>query len=913
MIGGCKVEETNQSFRAYSIYRFTSYALGEQSPLVLDNTRHDFQFGGRAIHLEPLAMNLLSALMARAGELITRDELLQFLSRDEARGHTSGGQVLNNTVSYLRRRLKGEIGPNAASLIKTGRGGYYFDADVTAEAQGTGAPADARLSIGDHVATARAILVEKIGTNAGIEEWIGHRSDDAEHLCRTRIATTTEGARRLRHEKQVEDYLSENEATQQYVLEPRFNLKMPIHQSLTWDWPPCSLTHLDETEGFLGKLTPAARLQIARKIIQAAEACNEAGVVHGDLKPSNIFLTNKQAAGPKSDDALDFDVRLGGFAHAFVMPSAAGSSNSWGTQDRSWRNRRAESQVYCAPELLDGSPTDLRSDVYALGVILYKVIAGSLRLPFEANWQDDIGCPVLREDIAASTVRGPEKRMTSPAELAKCFARYEQRIETAKAQNESLAKAERARKRRPFLVSLFAILGVTAVSLGFLTFSLQSANARIEAEATEAAMARDALRSILLSADPRGTPGSSDESVEQLLERASEAVSKATTDPAELATLNLILAEAYRGRGDVQSELQHLRASIPALLELKDPERLATARYAMANTLLLGGGASSASNQQEALKQIKLANAEYARLTMPSADLRAAKLYAEGMVKSQNGEFVDALDGLQPWIAIVRQNDIPLDRRRYNAVVLVAQAQLRTGGAEVAFDTLEWLRSKETDAIPQYIRINRMTMQALVSSALGREDTISRFEHLLRSIEAIYGGGSGQEGITRNYYGIHLEGIGKLKEAAENQRRSRSILCERLPTALHCEGPRISLASIMIKQGRYEEASRQLSVVESVFAEDFPVGLAQITFLRGQIAMGRADWSRALSQFQKVTAEELEAASPSGKWAPVLSAMRTVARNPDNPSTVDDAIQSLSAAQLDQSTLNWLNSIRAGV
>ncbi|MEE4212977.1 MAG: hypothetical protein V2I43_27335, partial [Parvularcula sp.] len=61
------------------------------------------------------------------------------------------------------------------------------------------------------------------------------------------------------------------------------------------------------------------------------------------------------------------------------------------------------------------------------------------------------------------------------------------------------------------------------------------------------------------------------------------------------------------------------------------------------------------------------------------------------------------------------------------------------------------------------------------------------------------------------------------------------------------------------------------------------------------------------------TAEELEAASPSGKWAPVLSAMRTVARNPDNPSTVDDAIRSLSAAQLDKSTIDWLNSIRAGV
>lgn len=892
-----------------SIFRYTSAVPGEEYKLVLDNTKSELRLGPRLIHLEPLAFELLSILMARAGELIARDSILEFLSRDEAHGHASGGQVLNNTVSYLRRRLKAEIGPHAADLIKTGRGGYFFDAGVTAEAQGSEAPAETRLTIGDHVATARAILIEKIGSNAGIEEWIGHRSDNPKQPCRLRIATAAEGARRLRHEKQVFDHLNNNDLARGVVLQPRSNLKMPTLQSLTWDWPPYSLAHLDDAHGFLGKLAPSDRLHLVRRLVSAVEALNQAGVVHGDLKPADILLTRLEDVGRRNFEAVDLEIGLGGLAHAFVEPSASGSANSWGTQNRSWRNRRSDSQAYRAPELLDGSPTDLRSDVYALGIILYKIFAGSAKLPFEANWQDDIECPVLREDIAASTARDPEKRLASAAELAQRLERYESRSIAARSQIDALAKAERARKRRPLIVSVFAVLGITAISLGFLTISLKSANDRVEAQAIEAAMARDALRSILLSADPRSAPGNSSESVDQLLERASQAASKATTDPLELATLNLILAEAYRGRGDVKSELQHLKSALTPLLKLGDPERVATTRYALANSLLIAGGTSAAANRQQAIKQIALANGDYARVPSPSADLRAARFYAEGMVKSQNGDFAEALDGFRPWIAIVRQNDIPLDRREFNAVVLVAQAQLRTGGAENALETLEWLRSRETDAIPQYIRINRMTMQALASSVLGREDTTARFEQLLDLTASIYGEGSVPEGTTRNYYGIHLEGIGRLRDAEENQRRSRSIFCERQTTALYCEAPRINLASIMIKQGRYSEAARQLNIVESVFLEDFPVGHAQVTFLRGLIEMGCGDWSTASVLFRRVSASDLEAASPAGNWQDHLLAMRMVSEQTGHASAVVEAAGRMSMARVPESSITWVKGL----
>ena len=876
---------------------------------MLNNQLGLVTFDDRAIHLEPLAFDLLSILMARSRQLVLRHDLLRYLGRDESQGYTSGGQVLNNTVAALRKRLIAEIGADGGSLIKTGRGGYYFDGDVTAEALAGAEGSYARLNPGDHMATARAILVNRIGTNSGIEEWIGHRSDDVEQFCRIRIATTSNGARRLKHEKQVYDYLDGCELTKDSIVQPRSNLKMPIHQSLTWDLPPHSLNYLDKTNGFLGELSAKHRLSLAKQIVSVVTKLNKAGVVHGDLKLANIYVVEAVADGRNGTK----EVRLSGFAHAFVEPAMGGSSNGWGTQNRSWRNRRSDSLAYCAPELLDQSPTTVQSDIYALGIILFKICAGSSALPFEANWQDEIACPVLREDIAACTARTPSKRLSSASELSERLDRYQSRIEAEERQIEILAKAERAKKRRPVLLSALAILAVLAASFGILSISQKAANERIRAEANEAAMARDALRSILLSADPRSTAGSSGESVEQLLERASQTASNATTDPSELATLHLILAEAYRGRGDVRSELKHLRAAIPSLADLGELERLATTRYALANSLLIAGGSSSAGNQREALSQVALANSDFDKFSEPSADLRAARSYAEGMIKSQGGDFEDALNGLEPWLAIVRANDVSLDRRKYNAVVLVGQAQLRTGDAKTAFETLEWLRSKETDEIAPYIRINRKSMQALVSSALGRSDTGERFERLLVSITSIYGEGSIPEASARNYYGIHLESIGRLEDAASNQKISKSIFCERLPTALYCEGPRVNLASILIKQGRYDEASRHLSVVESVFAKDFPAGLAQITFLRGLIAVGGDDWPEASSLFQSITPEEIEAASPTGKWPALLSAMRRISANPDTPSTVDDAIRSLSAQRVDKSTIDWLKGTTAGV
>ncbi|HUH03529.1 MAG TPA: protein kinase [Kofleriaceae bacterium] len=160
-------------------------------------------------------------------------------------------------------------------------------------------------------------------------------------------------------------------------------------------------------------------LAIARDVATALETCHAVGVTHCDLKPPNIFVTD---AGRVC--VLDFGIAALGADHSASLAAPAdfgGDGFATGAvsldempdsiaPDVSFR--LVGTPGYIAPECYGGEPPGPAADVFALGVLLYELIAG--RLPYELA--DDVPTPrtaTTRDDysryqaaLSSATTRG---------------------------------------------------------------------------------------------------------------------------------------------------------------------------------------------------------------------------------------------------------------------------------------------------------------------------------------------------------------------------------------------------------------------------------------------------------------------------------------------------------------------------
>jgi serine/threonine-protein kinase len=110
-------------------------------------------------------------------------------------------------------------------------------------------------------------------------------------------------------------------------------------------------------------LAPAAALAIARDLAGGLAAVHARGLVHRDVKPANVLL---RADG--SAVLSDFELAIG-----------ARDVNADGAARRlTPSNVVAGTAAYLAPEQILGLPLDGRSDLYALGVVLYELLAGTV-------------------------------------------------------------------------------------------------------------------------------------------------------------------------------------------------------------------------------------------------------------------------------------------------------------------------------------------------------------------------------------------------------------------------------------------------------------------------------------------------------------------------------------------------------
>ena len=218
-----------------------------------------------------------------------------------------------------------------------------------------------------------------------------------------------------------------------------------------------------------GRLPYERVLLLARQLADALAYAHRAGVVHRDVKPSNILLSEDG----RTAKLLDFGVaRLGG-------------AGGWGDADPDGLARTQVGQLigtprYMSPEQALGLPVDGRADLFSLGVVLYEMVTGKVAFPgtslatlaiqiaqdrVEPIDRSALGCPPgLRFIIDKLLAKKPDARFADGEALV---AALDREIVAGK-------DVEPTRPGLPLRLKLpLALMGVTALALFGSVYSIQ--------------------------------------------------------------------------------------------------------------------------------------------------------------------------------------------------------------------------------------------------------------------------------------------------------------------------------------------------------------------------------------------------------------------------------------------------------
>jgi len=231
--------------------------------------------------------------------------------------------------------------------------------------------------------------------------------------------------------------------------------------------------------------TPADRLALLPQVIAAAEAvayAHDQGIVHRDLKPSNILVgafgetvvvdwglakdLKARAAedGGPSPPPSPEDGR-GGTDPPSPSPREAGRGSGRGAGDTA-AGAVVGTPSFMSPEQAAGRPVDPRADVYALGAILYHVLAGTAPQPTAplASLEPRLA-PDLLAIVDKAMAADPARRYPSAFELADDLKRFAGGQLVAARSYTPLARAGRFAARHPIA---FGAAAAVAMSLALL-------------------------------------------------------------------------------------------------------------------------------------------------------------------------------------------------------------------------------------------------------------------------------------------------------------------------------------------------------------------------------------------------------------------------------------------------------------
>jgi non-specific serine/threonine protein kinase len=536
-----------------------------------DEASQTLTVANRAAELEPRPLKLLELLLANAGEIVTKSEILDTL--------WAGREVTEASLTNCMARLRQAMGEAGHAAIRTVHGyGYRLVAPVTMEFTSAGPtvlPAAVSLAAGDAVPhRPNWCLLRRLGTGGYGDAWLAEQTKSRERRV-MKFARDANGLAALRREVALGRLLREG-------LGPRADLVRILDWNLAAPpefieipWAEAgNLADWAAAQGGAASLPLPLRLDLAAQIAEALAAIHGMAVLHKDLKPANILMRVDEAGRPGiiltdfgSGRALD-PTRLDALGITRPDPDKTAPESSGGTQ------------MYRAPECSSGAAPTVQADIFALGVVLFQLAAGDLRRPLAPGWEEIIPDALLREDIAAAAAGDPARRLADAAELARRLRALPARRAARARAEQAAAEAARlrrdldlARARRAPLLALTGALLIGFTTSTVLYFRAQRAQARAEraqqAAEQDSARARSVTAFLtddlfsaanpLLGADPnvpiRRVLGVAAADLDRRFPRGNQ----------DRGAIEAALGTAYGGLGDADHALPLLRAALADL------------------------------------------------------------------------------------------------------------------------------------------------------------------------------------------------------------------------------------------------------------------------------------------------------------------------------------------------------------
>lgn len=619
-----------------------------------DEARFELRVDGQAVDIQNRPLQVLAELLRNAGEVVTREELREAV--------WDGRDTVENVIDTALTKIRRALGDRNATRIQTEpRIGFRLVGPV--ERMAVGRQFSGNLSLGAGLPVPRRenfTLVSRLGTSPHHEVWLArHAKTDEPRVYK--FSADGEGLAGLKRE-----------ATLSRVLRSSLGERTDIVRILDWnfDSPPfyleCEYGGENLLEWSVAHLEGASFEQRLTLFVMAADAVAAAhgvGVLHKDLKPSNLLIS-EEAEGPR--------VRVADFGSGrLIEPDRLAELDitQLGLTHCVSTDLNAATPLYVSPERLAGGAATVQSDVYALGILLYQLAIGDLRKPLVSGWERDVADELVREDIAAATDGDPAVRLGTAAELAarlRCLDdrradRLRQRAIQHRAQMERDA-LRRARARRPWLVATMAMLCLGMSGALLLYRQVRRAQSSLTQQYAVARALNDFLTNDFIAVANPSLAGSKDVTVIAAVRRAAAGIDTAFKDagPEVRGGLHAAMQRAFSGLSDFPGSIAEGQKALAAFSAAQPPDltRIAQTRIRLALTLTQDSKLAAATSQLDAAASVLKAG----HIHDPSLDAQYS--WARASVAGYRLTVPRALEQYeQAWTLAQRAPGLPLDMR----------------------------------------------------------------------------------------------------------------------------------------------------------------------------------------------------------------------------------------------------------